>query len=201
MQISLTNVGKQYDYKWILKGLTFEIPSGSRVAISGHNGSGKSTLVKILSGFLSQSSGDITYALENRTIPRDQVFRHIAIAAPYIDLIQEFTVLELARFHCQLKKMEDPMALIRFCYLENSANKPVQYLSSGMLQRLKLALCLMSPANVYLLDEPTSNLDSQGIDWYQKALLQIHKDATVIVASNMQHDFPENAMHLSMPIR
>jgi ABC-type multidrug transport system ATPase subunit len=201
MQISLTNVGKQYDYKWILRGLNYEIPSGSRVAISGHNGSGKSTLIKILSGFLSQTSGEVIYTLENRNILREHVFRHTAIAAPYIDLIQEFTVLELARFHCQMKKMTDPMELIRFCYLENSANKPVQYLSSGMLQRLKLALCLMSPGNLFLLDEPTSNLDSRGIDWYQSALQNMPKEATVIVASNMQHDFPENAMHLSMPIR
>jgi len=201
MRIKLTDIGKQFDYKWIIRDFTEDIPSGGRLAIKGNNGSGKSTLIKLLGGYLTQTTGSIEYLQGESLIGRDAVYRHLTIAAPYIDLIQEFTVMEMVHFHGRLKRIENPHEILEFAYLKESAHTQVQYLSSGMLQRLKLALSFCTPADFYLFDEPTSNLDSKGIQWFREALQQLPKTATVVVASNVEHDFPENATVWNMPRR
>jgi ABC-type multidrug transport system ATPase subunit len=201
MYIKLTDIGKQYDYKWIIRNLTGDIPSGSRLSIKGHNGSGKSTLVKLLGGYLSQTCGAIEYWNQEKLISREHIFRHLTISAPYIDLIEEFTVLEMVQFHSKLKHISKPEEIIKFAYLEESAHTPVQFLSSGMLQRLKLALCFRTDADLFLFDEPTSNLDAAGISWYRHALHELPQKATVVVASNVEHDFPENSITWDMPRR
>ncbi len=199
MHIKLTDIGKQFDYKWIIRNFTEEIPSGSRLAIRGHNGSGKSTLIKLLAGYLSQTCGTIEYFNHEKLTSREHIYRYLTISAPYIDLIQEFTVLEMVNFHGKLKHISTPKEIINFAYLEESAHTPVQFLSSGMLQRLKLALCFCTDADLFLFDEPTSNLDAKGIAWYRESLQHLSQQATVVVASNVAHDFPDNALTWDMP--
>jgi ABC-type multidrug transport system ATPase subunit len=199
MNIQLSGIGKQFNYKWIFRNLDLQINAGERIGISGHNGSGKSTLIKLLSGYLSQTSGELIYIHDNKKIIREDIFRYIAICAPYIDLINEFTVKEMVHFHSRAANMGKVEEIIEFCYLEESANLHVQDLSSGMLQRLKLGLCLSTPAQIYLLDEPTSNLDKQGINWFRKSMKIVSSDAIFIVASNVEHDFPNDCRMVQLP--
>ncbi len=199
MNIQLSGIGKQFNYKWIFRNLDLLINSGERIGISGHNGSGKSTLIKLLSGYLSQTSGELIYLHDNKKIIRDDIFRYISICAPYIDLINEFTVKEMVHFHSRAKGMGNVEEIIEFCYLEKSSNVHIQDLSSGMLQRLKLGLCLSTPAQIYLLDEPTSNLDKQGIDWFRKSIDIISPNAIFIVASNVENDFANDSRMIQLP--
>jgi ABC-type multidrug transport system ATPase subunit len=74
----------------------------------------------------------------------------------------------------------------RIAYLENALEKPVRNFSSGMKQRLKLALAILSDTSLLLLDEPTSNLDATAIAWYGDLLREHVKDRTLLVASNRQ---------------
>src|SRR5690606_16625404 len=98
MNIQLSGIGNQFNSKWIIRNLDLQINAGERIGISGHNGSGKSTLIKLLSGYLSQTTGELIYVVDNKKIMRDDIFRHISICAPYIDLINEFTVTEMVHF-------------------------------------------------------------------------------------------------------
>lgn len=199
MNINLSCIGKQFNYKWIFRNLDLQINSGERLGISGHNGSGKSTLIKLLSGYLSQTTGELTYSFNEKKVSRDDIFRYISICAPYIDLINEFTVKEMVQFHSKAKNIGKVDEIIAFCYLEDSSNVHIQDLSSGMLQRLKLGLCLSTPAQIYLLDEPTSNLDKQGIDWFRNSINIVSTDAIFIVASNVEHDFPKDCRMIKLP--
>lgn len=193
MKIQLNQVGKRFKYEWIFKGIDQTFSSGTAYAIQGPNGSGKSTLLKIISGHLSPSTGKITFQLDNQQ-PADinQVYQSVSFAAPYIDLIEDFTLTEAIQFHQQFKPLLDGLStssLIQLLQFEKSAHKAIKYFSSGMKQRLKLALALCSQAQLLLLDEPGTNLDQQGIDWYRELVMRFRHNRLLIIASNVTSDF------------
>ena len=103
MKIILQNVSKQYSHHEIFNNFSFNFESGITYAITGSNGSGKTTLLKIIAGMVTPSLGKISYQKSGREIPVERIFRDIAIAAPYMELIEEFTLLESLNFHVKLK--------------------------------------------------------------------------------------------------
>ncbi|MBK8554481.1 MAG: ATP-binding cassette domain-containing protein [Lewinellaceae bacterium] len=105
MTISLNDAGKRFRLDWIFRGLDVELQAGERIAVLGPNGSGKSTLLKVLSGHLSLSRGKIKFQRNNALLDADQVYPLISYAAPYIELIEEFTLEEAIRFHTSLKPL------------------------------------------------------------------------------------------------
>ena len=92
MKIELDQVGKRYRMEWILRGVSLQFEAGKRYAITGPNGSGKSTLLKILSGHLTPSKGKVLYSYQNKALDNANVYRHLAYAAPYIELIEELSL-------------------------------------------------------------------------------------------------------------
>ncbi|MDX1940765.1 MAG: ABC transporter ATP-binding protein [Saprospiraceae bacterium] len=192
MKIELKNIAKRYKLEWVLRNLNLSLRTENAYAIIGPNGSGKSTLLKILSGHLTPTKGKIDFFLENKKLPSDEVYQHLSYAAPYIDLIEEFTLLEALQFHQNFKpfiKNQQPADIIQILGFERAKNKSIRHFSSGMKQRLKLALAICSDTNLLLLDEPTATLDRQGIEWYQDLIRQFADNRLVIVASNVEEDF------------
>lgn len=192
MNISLQNIGRRFNKEWIFRGLDYQFVSGQTYAVLGGNGSGKSTLLSILLGSLTPSEGELSYRLEEKEVKVDEVYRQLSFAAPYIDLIEEFTLLETINFHFQFKSYHnglDAMALLDVLGLPKSQDKPLKYFSSGMKQRTKLALAIGASSGLLLLDEPTSNLDTQGIDWYLNLVNLYGKDKTIVVGSNQEHEY------------
>ena len=192
-QIELNNIGKRFRYEWIFKNITHSFESGKSYALLGPNGSGKSTLMKILSGHLTPSDGQITFLHNGKKIDGDNVYQHISYSAPYIDVIEEMTLTEIIAFHSKFKPLRKALIindLIRILNFKNAADKEIRFFSSGMKQRLKLSLSICSDTPILLLDEPTTNLDAQGVAWYQDLMQQFSdKDRLVIVASNIEHDY------------
>ena len=192
MTISLTNLSKRYRYEWIFKNISTQFQTGNAYAILGPNGSGKSTLLKILSGHLSPSQGKIEFTTNNQSIDKDDVYRSIAYAAPYMDLIEEFTLTEAIDFHRKFKPFKDnpsTQSLINLLGLQSSAQKSIKFFSSGMKQRLKLLLAISSDTPILLLDEPTSNLDAQGVEWYKTLIQNNLRNRLIIIASNTPHEY------------
>ena len=192
MQINLQQVSKRYRYDWIFKGINYEFRQGGRYSLTGPNGSGKSTLMKLLSGHLTPSKGKVDFSFGEKKLPVEEVYKKISYAAPYIDLIEEFTLTEMLRFHSQFKPFLKNIAasqIIDLLAFPKSKNKEVRHFSSGMKQRLKLALAICSDASLILLDEPTTNLDRQGVDWYLNLIENYLGNRTVVVASNVEEDY------------
>lgn len=193
MRIELKDIAKRYKLEWVLRNVSLNFNADKAYAITGPNGSGKSTLLKILSGHLTPTKGNIEFFSENRKLPAEEVYRHLSYAAPYIDLIEEFTLLEALQFHQKFKnyiKNQQPEDIIATLGFERARNKPIRHFSSGMKQRLKLALAICSDTNLLLLDEPTATLDRQGIEWYQSLIREfISSERLTIVASNVEEDF------------
>lgn len=192
MEIRLTQIAKRYRYEWIFRKLDYHFQAGGTYAILGPNGSGKSTLMRVLSGHLTPSKGTINFEKNGQSILIDEVYQSISYAAPYIDVIEELTLKESIAFHRRFKPFPDNLndeAIIDLLGFQKSKDKQVRYFSSGMKQRLKLVLSICSDTPILLLDEPTTNLDQQGFDWYRELIDQFAKDRLVIVASNVETDY------------
>jgi ABC-type multidrug transport system ATPase subunit len=193
MQIELKDLSKRFNRELIFKNLNYTFKDSSSYAITGPNGSGKSTLLQIISSFNLPSSGQITYCHNEVFIEPEDIFREVSIAAPYLDIIQEFTLLEMLQFHFKFKKIrkgETILSIIEKSYFIGQEHKFIKNFSSGMKQRLKLAIAFFSESPILLLDEPTNNLDQQGIEWYQNKVSGIN-DRLVIIASNQKYEYQQ----------
>jgi ABC-type multidrug transport system ATPase subunit len=192
MQIQLSHIGKRYNREWIFRNIDYCFQSNEKYAIIGANGSGKSTLLQIIGGALMHSEGKINFTnpLNNSLIEPETAYRHIAFSAPYLELLEEMTAQELLDFNSKFKKMVlEPDAIFNAVGLQKAQHKQIRYFSSGMKQRLKLALAFFSDTSVVLLDEPTSNLDETGIDIYLQLINSHTKNRTVIVCSNEKKEY------------
>ncbi|WP_025141729.1 ATP-binding cassette domain-containing protein [Pedobacter jeongneungensis] len=201
MKISLQKVGRRFNKEWIFRDLSTEFSSGNSYAILGPNGSGKSTLLSVLNGSLSPSEGEITFS-DTAKIPVENIYRHISLAAPYLELVETFTLKEIIDFHFKFKNFAaglDAKKLIGVLGLEKAANKEIKYFSSGMKQRTKLALACCTDTPILFLDEPTSNLDVQGINWYRELIENFGKDRLTIIGSNQiqEYDFCTDHIQIS----
>jgi len=190
--ITLKNVGRRFNRDWIFRGIDYTFTPGETYAVLGSNGSGKSTLFAILSGSLAPSVGDIDYTLDGSKIEVSEVFNYLSLAAPYLELIEEFSLNEMIDFHFKFKSYKpgmDKAAIIELLNLPGSANKPIRYFSSGMKQRLKLALAFCADTPILMLDEPTSNLDAQGVAWYLGLVQQFAAGRLTVICSNQEHEY------------
>ena len=190
-QISLQNVGKRYNHEWIFRGVNHVFRENEHTVIRGANGSGKSTLLQVILGSTVASEGKFSYSADGKEFEVEESLGLFSLATPYLELIEEFTLIEMLEFHQKMKSFRDGLgidAIIDKLYLTDSKKKEIKYYSSGMKQRVKLGLALLSDTPFVLLDEPTSNLDSAAIDWY-KNLVNENKDGRIIiVCSNDQKD-------------
>lgn len=188
MTISLENVGKRYNYDWIFRGLDYTFESGRRYAILGPNGSGKSTLLQILAGSLHHSEGHLSYRdTAGQLLTADGIFRRLSLSAPYLELVEEFSLLELLRFQRRFKPLLgglQPEEIIGLVGLETSPDKPIRQYSSGMKQRAKLAQAIFSDSSLLLLDEPCTNLDEAGVALYQELVDRYATGRLLVVSSN-----------------
>lgn len=201
MQISLSETGKRFNRDWIFRKLSFEFKSGLSYAITGANGSGKSTLLQVIAGAVVASEGEVKYEISGKLIEPDDFYRHLAIAAPYQELVEEMTLSEFLHFHTQFKPFlagYDAERIMEEVSLPHAAHKQIRYYSSGMKQRVKLAQAFFSDVPVLLLDEPCTNLDVDGIALYQRLISQFTNDRLVIVSSNDQQEygFCQELLHL-----
>lgn len=186
-RIELAGAGRRFNHDWIFRKTDLQFHAGQSYALTGPNGSGKSTLLQLIGGLLQPSEGKVRYYAGEAVLAPENVFRCIALAAPYLDVIEEMTALEFLRFHARFKPFRaghDPESILRRVGLEGAAHKQIRYYSSGMKQRVKLAQAFFSDTPVLLLDEPTSNLDSVGVQLYLDLIGEESAERLVIVCSN-----------------
>lgn len=187
MQIDLEKTGKHFNKDWVFRKVNYTFKSGQTYAILGNNGSGKSTMLQVIAGIILPSKGDVHYHYKEEKLPPDKVFRYLSLATPYLEIIEEFTLFQHLNFHRKLKPFKNKLNNYQILDIlgENfDAAKHINKYSSGMKQRLKLALAILSDTPLLLLDEPATNLDDEGIAWYQQLLNDFSNDRLIIICSN-----------------
>ncbi len=188
MKIQLEQIGKKFSSEWIFRNVAFSFEENSASAILGRNGSGKSTLLQVIAGNIHPTAGKVTYSIGGTNINGENVFRHLTMVAPYLELIEDFTLEEMLRFHFSFKPylqgydISSVTGLLDFPAMKY---KQIRKFSSGMKQRMKLVLAVLSDVPLILLDEPTMNLDKAGIDWYLELMRKFAGNRTIIVCSNL----------------
>lgn len=201
MKIILDHISRRFNQDWIFESINYTFENGQTYAILGPNGSGKSTLLQIIAGNLSASEGTIHYQKDGRSLEIDAIYRYLSLSAPYLELIEEFTLRETIDFHFKFKQPLPGInsnKLIDILGLNSNKNKLIRNFSSGMKQRTKLALAVLSDTPILLLDEPTANLDQQGQNWYQELISSYTKNKLLIIGSNQEHEYQFCNHHIQL---
>ena len=201
MKIKLEGLSKRFLYDWIFKSISHTFETNSSTAIIGNNGSGKSTILKVILGIEQPSKGAVSYFSGNNEVTPENSAKLTDFVAPYQSLIEEFSTKEMIDFHFKFKNKNDLFSieqLLEETNLKKESKKSINNFSSGMKQRLKLILAFCSDAPLLLLDEPTVNLDQQGIDWYRASIQKLIGQKTIIIASNQlnEYDFCQNQLNI-----
>ena len=201
MNIITQNLGKKFRNEWIFRNLNYEFQSGESYTFIGANGSGKSTLLQVLSGFMPHSEGLINYQNAQKPLTIDDYYKHLVIAAPYLELIEDFTLTEIIEFHIKFKPFKNNLSIsefIDFIELPKAKNKEVKFFSSGMKQRVKLGLAFWSDCEILMLDEPTSNLDAEATSWYLRNVQEYSKNRLLMLCSNQpsEYEFCKNILNI-----
>lgn len=201
LHLKFENVGKKFYQRWLFRGVSHDFAEKPHLALVGTNGSGKSTLMRIIAGQLNPSEGKVQAAWEGKPLPLAQLYRHLSWAGPYLDLYPELTFREQVALHFRLKAclLDSQEELIALLELEPHQDKPLQWYSSGMLQRAKVGLALFTRSHLLLLDEPTSNMDQHNANRILDLIARYTKNRLWVLASNLPREYErlDEAIYLS----
>lgn len=190
VKLVAVNLTRKFDRKIIFQNVNFELSKGSSTAITGRNGSGKSTLIKIIANLLIESSGQLNLFDGEIKVKKENVFRYIGFVSPYLNLYDEFTGYENLKIISDIRGSGHGNIdnVLKRVGLYPRRNDLLKIYSSGMKQRLKIAFAILHNPQVLLLDEPTSNLDLDGISVVDDIANEYKSDRILIIATNDEHE-------------
>jgi heme exporter protein A len=185
-------VDKFFGRRLIFRNLEFDFTKPGVYGIAGANGSGKSTLVKMIAGITSPSAGSIIHRSNGKDIIPEKLHDYIGFVSPYLVLYDEFSAAENLHHTARIRgiKADEKKidTLLGLFLLSGRKNDLVKTYSSGMKQRLKFIFALIHSPKLIILDEPTSNLDSEGKEKVYTLIKQEGESNIVIIASNEETD-------------
>jgi heme exporter protein A len=189
MKLNVTNLTKEYDRRPVFRDISFSLEKCDSLAITGRNGSGKSTLIKILVGVLSPTKGSVTIMVDGSVLSPASARDQIGVVSPHLQMYEEFSAIENLRILSRIRALrryseEESGELLRQFNLWEKRNEHVRTYSSGMRQRLKFVFALLHRPALLLLDEPTANLDVDGIRVVRQVVKNQKKSGILIVATN-----------------
>lgn len=194
-QLEVNEICCSRDDRQLISGLCFGLRSGQVLLLEGSNGSGKTTLLRVLCGFREADSGHIRWC--GQAIEDSSYFSDMAYVGHADGTKRELTVLENLRFALALNRpgTYSIEQALRKVQLEGYEDNLVQTLSAGQKRRLSLARLLVINTILWILDEPFTSLDKQGIVLIE-SLIDAHSKNGGMVLLTSHHDlsFP----HLSL---
>ena len=192
MSIKIQNISKLYGKQKALNDISFEIKSGEIVGFLGPNGAGKSTTMKILTGFIPQTSGQAWVCGFDVSEQGLDVRRNVGYLAESNPLYYEMFVKEYLLFVAELhqieKRIERVKEIIAITGLEVEQKKKIGALSKGYKQRVGLAQALIHDPKVLILDEPTSGLDPIQLAEIRSVIKNIGKAKTVMLSTHIMQE-------------
>ena len=158
-------LARRFGARWVLRGVSLELPAGQAAGLVGANGSGKSTLLRLLCTLIRPSAGSATVFGADVVRDADLVRESVGFFSPIPGVYDDLTARENIRFAATMLRRSSAAAdaAVERVGLADVADERVRGFSSGMLRRLSLARVLVQQPRLLLLDEPYNNLDAQGI--------------------------------------
>lgn len=192
MSIQVTNLCKNYGDQVALKGVSFEAKPGRVLGFLGPNGAGKSTTMKILSGSLVPSAGQV--AVSGFDVQRNRLAarRHIGYLPEHNPLYTDMYVREALAFVAGIHNIPDKKTriaeVIESIGLGSEQHKKIGQLSKGYRQRVGLAQAILHHPDVLILDEPTSGLDPNQLQDIRALIKQLSQAKTVLLSTHIMQE-------------
>ncbi len=191
--ISVKNISKYYGTQKALDNVSFEIGNGKVIGFLGPNGAGKSTMMKIITGFIPQTSGEITVGGFDVTEQPIEVKKIVGYLPEHNPLYPEMYVKEYLNYICSVYKYQGNKEskikeLIELTGLTIEQNKKIGMLSKGYRQRVGLAQALIHDPKVLILDEPTSGLDPNQLTEIRALIKNLGKEKTVVLSTHIMQE-------------
>ena len=193
MSITVSNITKIYGEQKALNGVSFSINTGQVVGFLGPNGAGKSTMMKIISGFIPPTTGEVLVS-GTSIFSSDYDFRRNVGYLPennplYTDMYVKEYLLFVARIYgLGSKSNQRVKELIDLTGIGYEQNKRIGSLSKGYKQRVGMAQALMHDPEVLILDEPTSGLDPNQIVEIRRLITEVGREKTVMLSTHIMQE-------------
>ena len=203
-ELVLDNIGIRLGSKELFFNINAKVVSGELLAITGRNGAGKSTLLKIIAGIVKPSCGTANLIINGKGVSGEERTASLGIVSPELVFYNYFTGLENIEFLHKLRQKKltevEKAALFASLGLEGDKETLVKYYSTGMRQRLKLASLISLNPPLWLLDEPSSNLDEAGCQFIDDIIKSALKNSAIVVlATNRPEEtkYAKNIINLN----
>ncbi|MFH1004227.1 MAG: gliding motility-associated ABC transporter ATP-binding subunit GldA [Bacteroidota bacterium] len=192
MSIKVNSIIKIYDKQKALNDVSFEVNNGEVVGFLGPNGAGKSTMMKILTGFIPQTSGQANVCGFDVNEQSLDVKKNVGYLAENNPLYYDMFVKEYLKFVAEIYHIENSKKrieeIIKITGLEVEKRKKIGALSKGFRQRVGLAQALIHNPKVLILDEPTSGLDPIQLIEIRNLIKEIGKEKTVMLSTHIMQE-------------
>ncbi len=190
MCIEVKNITKFYGSQKALDAINFTIEKGEIVGFLGPNGAGKSTMMKIITGYLSASEGDVLVSGFNITSEKISAQQKIGYLPEHNPLYLEMYVREYLMFNATIHNIskEKVEAIIKKVGLIPEVHKKINQLSKGYRQRIGLAAALLHEPDVLILDEPTTGLDPNQLLEIRTLIKEVGKDKIVLFSTHIMQE-------------
>lgn len=190
--------------KPIFSPVSFALKDNTIFSIRGNNGAGKSTLLKVILHILRPTTGSIECVLDNQKLSGEEIRAIVGFSAPYMHLYEEFSPVELCTLDSNLKSKDLDTKRMNYLLdavgLYHKKEDTIKRFSSGMKQRMKVALSALHSPKIMILDEPTSNLDDAGVEAVYRIIRMVNSEGSMIIlATNDQRDsaLSSNSLYLN----
>lgn len=190
--ITLKGVKKSYQQTVALEGINLDIYRGEIFGLLGPSGAGKTTMIKLLTGQLRSTTGEIeVLGMNERTFQRASFRSRIGVLSDNSALYERLTVYDNLKLFCKLynASLQRIEEVLQFVNLSKEAKKRVSKLSKGMKQRVLLAKAFIHDPEILFLDEPTSALDPGNRAHIHRGLRKLNENGTTIFLNT--HDMEE----------
>lgn len=189
--IEVKNVTKKYGKSVAVEDISFSINDGEIIGLLGPNGAGKSTTMNILTGYIEQTSGEVTIEGYDTLKKPKKAKQQIGYMPEGVPLYTDLTVKEFVTYMAELKQVdrkvrkEKIQKVIEQTGLSEVQNKLTKNLSRGYKQRVSMAGALVGEPKILILDEPTVGLDPKQITEIRNLIKELGKTHTIIISSHI----------------
>lgn len=189
--IQVENLTKYFSDLCAVDQINFDVQKGEILGLLGPNGAGKTTTLRMLTGFMKPTSGNIRvkdYTIDRQPLAIKKIMGYLAESAPlyhdmlvydYLDYVANIRAIEPQKKLSRIRKLAD------LCGLGEVMHQPIGELSKGFKQRVGLAHAMMNDPEILILDEPTSGLDPNQIVEIREIIKRIGKEKTVILSTHI----------------
>lgn len=190
MGITVENISKIYGQQKALDDISFSVKTGEVVGFLGPNGAGKSTTMKILTGYISASSGDAFINEKSVKTHKIEIQNQIGYLPEHNPLYLEMYVREYLNFCARIHRIDAKRIeeIIKLTRLTPEAHKKIDQLSKGYRQRVGLAAALLHDPSVLILDEPTTGLDPNQLAEIRELIKKIGKTKTILLSTHIMQE-------------